>query len=144
MIVYQLACGGGHFFEGWFASPGACDEQAAAGRLSCPTCASVDVRKLPSAPYVKASPAPADAKPRISRAAQARARALAELRRHVLANTEDVGRRFPEIARRMHYGEEEARGIRGRASVEEAIELAEEGVAAVAVPFEVLPPEEIH
>ena len=55
MIVYQLACGQGHYFEGWFASSEACDEQAASGRLQCPTCSTVQVRKLPAAPYVKGS-----------------------------------------------------------------------------------------
>jgi hypothetical protein len=143
MIVYPLACGAGHFFEGWFASAQACDEQAAAGRLSCPTCASADVRKLPPAPYVKASSCTLPA-PLAGEAAQARAKALAALRRHVLANTEDVGRRFPEVARRMHYGEEPARGIRGRASPEEAGALAEEGIAALALSPEVLPPDDLH
>ncbi len=143
MIVYQLACGQGHFFEGWFASAQACEKQAAAGRLSCPACASIEIRKLPSAPYVKAS-APAASQRPDPGGAEARAKALATLRKYILANTEDVGRRFAEVARRIHYGEEEARGIRGRASTEEALELAEEGISALALAAEVLPPEEIH
>ena len=143
MIVYQLACGSGHFFEGWFASAEACERQAGAGQLSCPSCASIEVRRLPSAPYVKSSATDARA-PSDAKLAEARAKAIAALRKHILANTEDVGRRFAEIARRMHYGEEEARGIRGRATAHEAIELAEEGISALAVSAEVLPTGEVH
>jgi hypothetical protein len=142
MIVYQLACGAWHFFEGWFASAEACDREAAAGRISCPACSSVEIRKLPSAPYVKVS----GTAQRPARAEQAalRGKALRALRKLILANTEDVGPRFAEVARRIHYGEEEARGIRGRATAAEATELAEEGIAAIAVSAEVFPAEEIH
>jgi hypothetical protein len=73
-----------------------------------------------------------------------RGKALGALRKFILANTEDVGRRFAEVARRMHYGEEESRGIRGQATIGEAAELAEEGIPAVAVSAEVLPTEEMH
>ncbi|HUJ00969.1 MAG TPA: DUF1178 family protein [Usitatibacter sp.] len=144
MIVYPLTCSAGHFFEGWFASAQACEKQSAAGQLSCPACASVEVRRLPSAPYVKASPSSPPEAGAAPKPGEARARALAALRKYILANTEDVGRRFPEVARRIHYGEEEARGIRGRASVQEARELVEEGVSVAAVSPEVLPAEEIH
>src|SRR5688572_27129954 len=107
MIVYQLACPQDHFFEGWFASAAACEQQAAEGHLSCPTCASGEIRKLPAAPYVKGSSAEA---PPVSPAL--RAKVIAALRQHLLANTDDVGHRFAEVARRIHYQEEEARGIR--------------------------------
>jgi hypothetical protein len=143
MIVYQLACGEGHFFEGWFASAEACERQAAAGQLSCPSCSSARIRKLPSAPYVKA-PAGGEARPPAQEQAALRRKAIVALRTLILANTEDVGRRFPEVARRIHYGEEQARGIRGRATAAEAAELAEEGIATVAVSAEVLPTEEVH
>jgi len=66
------------------------------------------------------------------------------LRNLILASTEDVGRRFAEIARRIHYKEEEARGIRGRVTGEEAEELREEGIQALVVSPEVLPTEEVH
>jgi hypothetical protein len=142
MIVYQLACGEGHFFEGWFASAEACERQAAAGQVSCPACSSAEVRKLPSAPYVKASGGAA--RPAPAGQAALRGKALRALRKLILANTEDVGRRFAEVARRIHYGEEEARGIRGQATLAEAAELAEEGIAAVAVSAEILPTGEVH
>ena len=74
----------------------------------------------------------------------ARSEVLAALRRFILENTEDVGRKFPEVARRIHYKEETARGIRGRVTPDEAAELAEEGVTTFAVSPEVLPSEEVH
>jgi hypothetical protein len=143
MIVYELACGRGHFFEGWFASSDACDQQAADGHLQCPTCASLDIRKLPAAPYVKgSSQAPAVHRP--GTPARSRQQALAALRQHILANTDNVGGKFAEIARRMHYREEEARNIRGEATIEEAQALEEEGIEAYAISPEVLPPGKIH
>src|SRR5690348_12459169 len=122
MIVYQLACPSGHFFEGWFASAEACEKQAAGGLLECPTCSSVEIRKLPSAPHVHTAGEPA-----------APQEAFVALRRFILANTENVGRKFAEIARRIHYKEEEARGIRGQVTPEEAAELREEGVTTYTV-----------
>lgn len=143
MIVYQLACPQNHFFEGWFASAHAYDDQAASGQLQCPSCASAEIRKLPSAPHVHTSagesapaPAPADGTPRRE--------VLGLLRKFILANTENVGRAFAEVARRIHYREEEARGIRGQVTAEEAAELREEGVPTYTVSPEVLPSEEVH
>jgi len=133
MIVYELACGQGHFFEGWFASSDACDKQAADGHLQCPSCSSLDIRKLPAAPYVKgSSQAPAAHRP--GAPAWPRQQALAALRQHILANTDDVGGRFAEVAR----------NIRGEATIEEAQALEEEGIEAYAISPEVLPPGEIH
>jgi hypothetical protein len=143
MIVYQLGCAQGHFFEGWFASAEACDQQAAGGQLQCPTCSSAQVRKLPSAPHVHTAGAdPAQAQP--GAAARVKRDALLALRKFILANTENVGREFAEVARRIHYEEEEARGIRGQVTPDEAEELREEGVPAYAVPAEVIPNEEVH
>jgi hypothetical protein len=143
MIVYQLACGRGHFFEGWFASAQACEKQAEAGQLQCPSCSSPDVRRLPSAPHVHTSggeAAPAQPRPE----AQFKREALLALRKFILSNTENVGREFAEVARRIHYEEEKARGIRGEVTAEEAEELREEGVPAYSVPAELIPSEEIH
>lgn len=143
MIVYQLACPQDHFFEGWFASSRAFETQAAGGQLRCPTCATGDIRKLPAAPYVKTS-AEAPVGPSAAASSKLRGQVVAELRNHLLATTDDVGRRFAEIARRIHYKEEAARNIRGRATVEEALELHEEGVEAHVIPPEVFPGEEVH
>ncbi len=144
MIVYQLACERGHDFEGWFASTEACDLQAASGQLQCPTCASKAIRKLPAAAHVHTSGSVAPSATDESRLrAMVRSEALALLRDYVAANTEDVGRRFPEIARRIHYREEEARAIRGRATPSEAEELGEEGIETFMLPAGP-PPEEVH
>ncbi len=69
---------------------------------------------------------------------------LAKLKAYVVANTEDVGRQFPEVARRIHYGEESARGIRGRVTTQEAVDLQEEGIEAVALPPGLAPDEPVH
>jgi len=136
MKVFNLACEYDHAFEGWFASAEDYDSQLAGGLLECPTCASRTIRKLLSAPRLNlstqgqqaASPAttPSDAA-----AAQA---LLFKLARHIMANTEDVGSRFAEEARRIHYKEAPDRGIRGQASAEEARELADEGIEVMALP----------
>jgi hypothetical protein len=143
MIVYQLACENDHFFEGWFASSEACERQASAGQLLCPTCSSAAVRKLPSAPYVKGSTSPVHA-PASEDDAKLRREALAALRNYLVANTDNVGRKFAEVARRMHYEEEARRDIRGQVTGEEAHELHEEGIEAFLISGDVLPSEEIH
>jgi hypothetical protein len=142
MIVYQLACGDGHFFEGWFASSEACDRQTKAGQLVCPSCSSAEIRKLPAAPHVHTSGGSAASAPADEGAT--RREVLGALRRVILANTENVGRKFAEVARRIHYQEEEARGIRGQVTAEEAAELHEEGVQTFTVSPEVIPSEEVH
>jgi hypothetical protein len=147
MIVYQLACGQGHYFEGWFASADACERQVEDGLLQCPTCASPDITRLPSAPHVHTSHGAAEAEgPKTMSVTNDAARqdVLLALRKFILENTENVGRRFPEVARRIHYKEEGARGIRGQVTPEEAAELREEGVTTYAISPEVVPSEEVH
>lgn len=146
MIVFRLSCEQGHAFEGWFASAEAFDRQQEAGQVSCPLCESVEVTRLPSAPYVNTGSrgsAPAGAGGTVLNEA-ALGKVIAALKAHIMANTEDVGRAFPEIARRMHYGEESERGIRGHVSVEEAQALAEEGIPAVALPPVLALGEDVH
>jgi hypothetical protein len=144
MIVYQLACGQGHFFEGWFASADACEKQVADGLLECPTCASPDITRLPSAPHVHTSGASGAPSTMPVANEAARREAVVALRKFILENTDNVGRRFAEVARRIHYQEEEARGIRGHVTHEEAAELSEEGVSTFAISSEVIPSEEVH
>lgn len=147
MIVYRLACAGEHFFEGWFASAEACEQQALAGQIRCPVCDSHAIRKLPSAPYVRASGGSAPPAAPIDEErlrAMVRAEAAALLRKRVIENTDDVGREFPEVARRIHYREEERRGIRGKATPAEAQELRDEGIETITLPDVLLPPDEMH
>jgi hypothetical protein len=146
MIVYQLGCAQGHFFEGWFASAQACEKQTAEGLLACPTCASPDIHKLPSAPHVHTSGSGADEPARQPMVANEAARheALVALRKYILENTQNVGRKFAEVARRIHYKEEDSRAIRGQVTSEVAAELREEGVSTYTIPAEVIPSEEVH
>jgi hypothetical protein len=133
MVVYPLTCAAGHAFEGWYASPEAFERQRGAGHLECPACGAREVSKLPSAPYVHTA-ASAPAAPVVTPAE--RAQILASLKSLILAGTENVGPRFAEVALRMHRGEECERAIRGRATREEAEQLREEGVEALALPSE--------
>jgi hypothetical protein len=142
MIVYQLTCGQGHSFEGWFSSAEAFEKQAESGQLQCPTCSTTEVRKELSAPHVHTG---APQSPTAEKnAGQVRREAMVELRDFILTNTEDVGRKFAEIARRIHYREEDARNIRGVVTPGEAQELREEGVEAIAISPGIIPGEEVH
>jgi hypothetical protein len=137
MKVLNLVCANHHLFEGWFASEDDYQSQGEAGLLACPMCADTRVNRLPSAPRISLSrqreEAPATAVADDSSQRKQVQSDLMRVMRRVLDNTEDVGERFPEEARRIHYGEAEGRGIRGRATREEAAALVEEGIEVVAV-----------
>lgn len=128
MILFQLRCDKDHLFEAWFRDNAAYDDQAAAGRIVCPHCGETRVDKAIMAPRLsKATGQALDAR-------EAR-RMLAALRQTVEANCDHVGERFPEEARRIHYGETEARPIYGEATSEQADALAEEGIAVQRIPW---------
>lgn len=136
MKVIDLRCQSGHRFEGWFASDDDFLEQNGRGLIECPLCADKVVVRLPSAPRLNLSgaqpPAEQPAAPaEESTALQAR---WMQMVRHVIATTEDVGEKFAEEARRIHYGETEERAIRGRASAEEREALQEEGIEVHPLP----------
>ena len=136
MKVLDLQCGNAHRFEGWFDSEADFLAQQREARLLCPVCGDAQVVRLPSAPRLNVAnlrQTPAAAPPPDAQAdVQA---AWLRAMREVLARTEDVGERFPEEARRIHYGEAEERQIRGQASSEEAEALREEGIEVVAIPL---------
>ena len=152
MIVLDLSCANEHRFEGWFASSAAFEAQRARGLVTCPVCNTAAVRRLPSAPYVQTrsaqTPASSGAQASSAPALPTRApatpvsglpspAAVAELLgtlRRMAKSAEDVGERLPEEARRIHYGEAEARDIRGAASRDEVEELLEEGIVVLPVP----------
>ena len=143
MKVLNLRCGQQHGFEGWFASEDDFVAQSERGAIACPLCGVTDVLRLPSAPRLNvARHAAPEARPAATTAATSTSMSTAMtmqsqwLRavRHVMSSTEDVGERFPEEARRIHYGEVEERGIRGRASREDAEALREEGIEVMALP----------
>lgn len=159
MIRYALSCKAGHGFEGWFRGLEDFERQKAGGLLSCPVCGGSEVDKALMAPAVSTSrrkearaetvaasvrqaaaaegaePAqvPAIAAPRSPEQA-ALIEKLRTLRAELTANAEDVGTAFPEEARKIHYGEAEARGIYGAASREDVGELLEEGIAVMPLP----------
>ena len=133
MIKYRLQCTHGHEFEGWFASSASYDAQIAAGQLTCPECNSSDVGKSIMAPNVATRARPEGSA--TDDEVPARYRNLVrEVTRVLAAASEDVGARFPEEARKIHYREVQQRAIRGIASLDEARELVEEGVEIMALP----------
>lgn len=147
MIRYALACNKGHTFESWFQDSAAYDKQAKRGLVTCPHCGSAKVEKAIMAPRLsgtrkrsaqtdmpQADVAPQSTTPDAAPVAmispqehEFRAK-LKELREHLTKNADDVGPKFPEQARKMHYGEIEHRSIYGVASPDDAKELAEEGI----------------
>jgi hypothetical protein len=130
MIHYQLRCSGGHGFEGWFRDSDTFEKQAVAGEIGCPVCQDTNVDRAPMAPRVAKQPSE---KPVPSPAAVREA--LRNLRRAVESNCEHVGDRFAEEARKIHYGETEARNIYGGTTMEEAAALSEEGISFGRIPW---------
>jgi hypothetical protein len=142
MIRYTLSCDKGHEFESWFPNSAAYDKQAKRGLVTCPACGSAKVEKTIMAPRLGRSEAhgePAEPAPTPTSEAPAPVAMMSprevelrgklrELREHLTKNADNVGRRFPEEARKMHYGDAEHRSIYGEASPEEAKSLLEEGV----------------
>ncbi|MGG7519250.1 DUF1178 family protein [Allorhizobium undicola] len=136
MIRYSLVCDHGHEFEGWFSESADFERQKESGFLGCPVCGSSSVSKSLMAPAV------ATARKKDEQQAvafdQAQREAYIKLKEAVSAiraNSEDVGERFPEEARKIHYGEADARGIIGQASPDEARALVDEGIEIAALPF---------
>jgi hypothetical protein len=143
MIRYALICDKGHDFESWFQDSAAFDKQVKRALVACPLCGSAKVEKAIMAPRLASSKklkAPVET-PAYLPAAQEKAPVamispqeqefrskLKELRGHLTKNADDVGQKFPEEARKMHYGEIEHRSIYGVASPDDAKELAEEGI----------------
>ena len=136
MIRYALGCEAGHTFESWFNTSAAFDRQAARGLIACPLCGSTNVEKAIMAPALSGSredDAPI-AEPEktpvaiVSKEEVEVRKKLKELRDHIVKNADYVGEKFPEEARRMHYGEIEHRSIYGEASPAAARSLADEGI----------------
>lgn len=151
MIRYTLSCDNAHSFEAWFRSSADFDAQAARGLLSCPQCGSEKVGKALMAPNVVVRdgpaarvPVPAPPVPPVPAAmlppeAQEMVAKLRELKAKLVENSENVGERFADEARKIHYGESPARPVHGQASLEDARALLDEGVEILPLP--VLPEE---
>jgi len=136
VIRYTLCCEAGHTFESWFNNSAAFDRQAARGLVACPLCGSARVEKTIMAPALgggreAAAPAAEPEKTPVAIVSKEEVevrKKLKELRDHIVKSADYVGEKFPEEARRMHYGEIEHRSIYGEASPDAAKSLAEEGI----------------
>ncbi len=157
MKVLNLECTHGHAFEGWFASEDDFQDQCARALVACPLCSDTAVTKRPSAPRLNLGRGGAPARAEASAPAvvpeggaadtggaggavaslprQAMQAAWLQMVRRVMAQTEDVGERFAEEARRLHYGESAERGIRGQATAEQTEALLDEGIAVMPLPI---------
>ncbi|MFV0643879.1 MAG: DUF1178 family protein [Sphingomonadaceae bacterium] len=171
MIVFDLNCPAGHRFEGWFGSSRDYDEQLSKGLLTCPQCGSSQICKAPMAPAVPIKGNKRDMAPRLSEsetmaqgtdtapaAPSARTvsggqippqvmeamRALADAQAKALKESKWVGDDFAQQSRAMHYGEQELEAIHGKATLEEAKELLEEGVPVAPVLFPLASPDELN
>lgn len=152
MIHYTLKCEHGHEFEGWFRSGSDYDEQAARHSIECPDCGSSQIGKGVMAPNVARTderggslpeplppmpmpaPMPGPPMPMPMPSKEQVKTYFAAVRKHVEENFDYVGEKFPEEARKIHYGEADERGIYGEATPEEARELIEEGVEVAPLP----------
>lgn len=154
MKVLDLQCQNQHLFEGWFGSEADYQDQQAAQQIVCPLCASTRITRMLSAPRLnfgaqpsppqsglqhaqsdKTLPVPEDQASLAALPPQALQAAWLQMARKIMAQTEDVGERFAQEARDMHYGQIPQRSIRGHASMQEAQALLEEGVAVLPLPL---------
>jgi hypothetical protein len=129
--VYALQCSDGHAFDGWFRDSGAFEEQAGDGKLVCPVCQTRKVSKAPMAPALANAGEKKVAAPEEIRKMR---QFVTGLRKYVEQNADYVGQRFPEEARKIHYGEVEERHIYGEATLKEARELIEDGIDVAPLP----------
>lgn len=152
MIAYDLICGAGHRFEGWFASSAEYDQQHKSGLVTCPTCGLDQIDKAPMAPAVPRKGnqisgkaiAPAMTSPPLPTEAVKVLAKLAEVQAEALKSSRWVGKDFAEQSREMHYGERDSETIHGQATLHEAQELLEEGIAVMPLLAPVAPPEELN
>lgn len=141
MIHYDLQCDKGHEFDGWFSNSDAFDKQVKRKLVECVVCGSVKVEKQLMAPGI---PAKSNRKSDVARPMvagpvdprmQAMMQMMREMRAHVEKHADNVGDNFAEEARKIHYNEAEKRGIYGKATREEAVELMEEGIEVAPLPL---------
>jgi len=139
MKVLNLRCSHSHAFEGWFGSEDDFQSQLGRALVECPICGDKGITKMLSAPRINLGSGREEPKRDLADVASAPDAAMQaawlKMVRHVMANTEDVGERFAEEARKIHYGETGERGIRGQASREETQALLEEGISVLPLPL---------
>ena len=137
MIIFDLTCMHGHRFEGWFASADDFERQAKAVLVRCPVCDDSSVVRVPSAKVHvgrATEDAPVAEQPAETETVAGLPDDLVKKLREIVRNTENVGRRFPEEARKIHYEEVPPRPIRGQATKDDADALREEGIDFTSLP----------
>ena len=143
MILYELKCSNGHYFEGWFKDSATYDLQEKRGEVACPVCSDISVSKAPMAPAVSTSrkkdnrahqPVPR-MEDRAAEIAKEVLQAAGKMQRYVEENCDYVGDQFADEARAIHYGEAEERGIYGEATIDEATNLLEEDIPVNRIPW---------
>lgn len=157
MIVFDLECrDGGHRFEGWFGSSQDFAEQQRRGLVGCPQCGSADIVKAPMAAnlgrkgnQIAPATSPVPSSTSVSGGALppnalALIQAMAQMQAEALKQSRWVGGGFAETSRAIHYGEQEAEPIHGQATAEEALELIDEGIEIMPLPFPIAPPSETN
>jgi hypothetical protein len=139
MIVFDLGCGNGHRFEGWFASSEDFERQCGLKLVICPTCGNAAVSRLPNAAHIRSGPKERAKREPAALPTQQYANmagdVLERVIERIIESTDDVGAEFPEVARRIHYREVPERRIRGTASRDEVDALRDEGIEVVALPL---------
>lgn len=141
MVVYDLKCEQDHAFEGWFDSLEGFEAQQAKRRVECPLCASTSIIRRPAAPRLNVAKHSAPERRAVAMSHNMSPEVMwRKMITYLRTHTEDVGAAFPEEARKIHYGETEARSIRGNASRQDVAELSDEGIDVLPLPhFPVLP-----
>jgi hypothetical protein len=136
VIRYALSCSNHHQFEAWFRSSEIYETQRAAAEIACPNCGSTDVDKALMSPAVSTAKKKDAVKLAANTTREADLReAVRKLRAHIVENSEYVGDRFAEEARKIHHEETEKRGIYGEATPDEARSLVEEGIEFAPLPI---------
>jgi len=134
MIVLNLSCEQGHHFEGWFPSSEAFENQCQRSLVSCTVCASTEITRLPSSPRIsKGATEPIETKVTTGPTKEAVATVLNAIAK-IASECENVDQDFPDEVRKIHYGETAPRNIRGIATVEETLEMLEEGIPLLPLP----------
>lgn len=145
MIKYQLHCALGHEFEGWFSDSADYDRQAVDGLLRCPQCGDAHIAKALMAPALVKGKSKSGSSAEKIKAVYNRAESqFRAMRDYVEKNFDNVGEKFPEEARKIHYGEAEKRGIYGEASVKECKALIEEGVEVAPMAPPAIKPDKLN
>jgi hypothetical protein len=133
LIIYDLKCGDGHKFEGWFHDRGTFEEQKARAFIACPVCGKTDASVMPSSVAVMGRECHSSHEKKEVDVSPMKA--LREFQEYIQKNFDDVGDKFTEVALRIHHGEEDKRNIKGTTTQSEEETLREEGVQFIKIPL---------